>query len=127
VIVGQAAREHPRSEEAQQFLGRYLGYINARRFADAFNLLTPRFQQALNGEQTFTTNMSTTKHYKASLQNLTDSAGALIAEVHYHSVQAAEYGPRGETCTKWYYRYFLTASAGTLRIEGADFTSEFCA
>jgi flagellar motility protein MotE (MotC chaperone) len=108
----------PRAREVQGVLDIYFGAINARRYHNAFILLTPRMQGILKGEQTFTRGESTSTISRVVVSGIEDSGDTLVVTLRFRSRQDGKQGRRpGETCTDWSFRYTMVDEAGELRID----------
>ncbi len=107
VGVVEVRTDHPEAIAVASSINEYMSGINIGDSATAYDRLAPSLQSTIDFDR-FTTETSTSFNYAVRLWEVTDIAdGNLEVIVSFTSLQDAQYGPDGETCTYWGLNYTM--------------------
>ena len=118
-LAVEVTSSHPEAPSLAQTFQLYADAINTRDYAVAYGLLTPAVRRG-----------GTVEEYGAKLESsywiaieLVDveaiDANSDDVEVHFRTLQDAEFGPDGQTCTDWRVNYRMVLDSGFWQIDKA--------
>lgn len=102
----------------------YAQAINAGAYNVAFSFYTPAMQQPMGGVAKWSSGLDTSYWTSLSVLRTSGTEDAITAEVLIETVQDAQYGPEGQTCSQWDMEYSMVWSEGFWQIDAATLLAD---
>lgn len=114
-------------EQAEAAAGTLLAhgkFINAGKFAEAYNLFTPTLQKQMVDVPTWSRGLQSAAWTRLDVRSSSGSLEALQLRVDLSTRQDAEDGRDGQTCSVWPMTYTVADVDGTWKIHKVKMTGE---
>ncbi|MET1087793.1 MAG: S1C family serine protease [Arthrobacter sp.] len=93
--------------------------INRGAYSAAFKQFTPALQATFDGVEGWSAELGTSFWRSLEVVNVGGSGDSLSAEVKLRTMQSADFGPQGQTCSDWRIRYSMEWDGSAWRIAGS--------
>ncbi|MCB5292704.1 S1C family serine protease [Arthrobacter sp. SO3] len=115
-IAVTVSSNHPEAVNIARSLVFHGQSINLGAYDLAFAILSPEMQQRMGGLETWRSGLGSSFWQNLDIADVKASGSELIASVRLRTVQDAEHGPAGQTCSDWALDYLMEWDGSIWRI-----------
>lgn len=115
-IAVTVSSNHPEAVNIARSLVFHGQSINLGAYDLAFAILSPEMQQRMGGLETWRSGLGSSFWQSLDIADVKASGSELIASVRLRTVQDAEHGPAGQTCSDWALDYLMQWDGSIWRI-----------
>ena len=112
---------HPEAPSLAQTFKLYADAINTGDYDLAFDLLTPSVREDVGSVENLADELASSFWISIDVSDVTvEDPVTDQVEVYFRTVQDAEFGPQGQTCSDWHVDYRMVLDSGFWQIDRAS-------